>query len=164
MCCYRKYTLNIEKTLMLGKIEGRRRGDDRGWDGWMASPTRWMWVWVNSGSWWWTRRPGMLRFMGSHSQTLLSYLTELNLCFIFSCLSVLPQFNFKTSRKNLAEENSFLLDNINQKRKKDTSIKKIGDLTLRHTNELDCVVEQSPYCDYPQNYKIKLMQLALGAF
>jgi len=39
-------------------------GDDRGWDGWMASLTRWMWVWVNSGSWWWTGRPGMLRFMG----------------------------------------------------------------------------------------------------
>ena len=40
-------------------------GDDRGWDGWMASPTRWTWVWVNSGSWWWTGRPGALRFMGS---------------------------------------------------------------------------------------------------
>ena len=41
-------------------------GDDRGWDGWMASPTRWTWVWVNSGSWWWTGRPGVLQFMGSH--------------------------------------------------------------------------------------------------
>ena len=40
-------------------------GDDRGWDGWMASPTQWTWVWVDSGSWWWTGRPGMLRFMGS---------------------------------------------------------------------------------------------------
>ena len=40
-------------------------GDDRGWDGWMASPTRWAWVWVNSWSWWWKGRPGMLRFMGS---------------------------------------------------------------------------------------------------
>ena len=39
-------------------------GDDRGWDGWMASPTRWTWVWVNSGSWWWTGRPGVLWFMG----------------------------------------------------------------------------------------------------
>ena len=39
-------------------------GDDRGWDGWMASLTRWTWVWVNSGSWWWTGRPGILRFMG----------------------------------------------------------------------------------------------------
>ena len=40
-------------------------GDDRGWDGWMASPTRWTWVWVNSGSWSWTGRPGVLWFMGS---------------------------------------------------------------------------------------------------
>ena len=40
-------------------------GDDRGWDGWVASLTRWTWVSVNSGSWWWTGRPGVLRFMGS---------------------------------------------------------------------------------------------------
>ena len=40
-------------------------GDDRRWDGWMASLTRWTWVWVNSGSWWWTGRPGVLWFMGS---------------------------------------------------------------------------------------------------
>ena len=39
-------------------------GDDRGWDGGMASLTRWTWVWVNSRSWWWTERPGLLRFMG----------------------------------------------------------------------------------------------------
>ena len=41
---------SFEKTLMLRKIEGRRRGDDRGWDGWMVSPTQWTWVWVISGS------------------------------------------------------------------------------------------------------------------
>jgi len=40
-------------------------GDNRGWDGRMASLTRWTWVWVNSRSWWWTGRPGVLRFMGS---------------------------------------------------------------------------------------------------
>ena len=40
-------------------------GDDREWDGWMASPTRWTWLCVNSGSWWWTGRPGVLRFTGS---------------------------------------------------------------------------------------------------
>ena len=40
-------------------------GNDRGWDGWMASLTQWTWVWVNAGSWWWTGRPGALRFMGS---------------------------------------------------------------------------------------------------
>ena len=39
-------------------------GDDRGWDGWMASPTQWTWVWVSSGSWWWTGRPGVLQSMG----------------------------------------------------------------------------------------------------
>ena len=45
-------------------LGARGEGDDRGWDGWMASLTRWTWVWVNSGSWWWTGRPGVLRFMG----------------------------------------------------------------------------------------------------
>ena len=40
-------------------------GDDRGWDGWMVSPTQWTWVWVDPGSWWWTGRPGVLWFMGS---------------------------------------------------------------------------------------------------
>ena len=64
---------SFAKTLMLGKIESRRRG--WGWDGWMASPTRWMWFWVNSGSWWWTGRPGVLQFMGSQSQTWLSDFT-----------------------------------------------------------------------------------------
>ena len=40
-------------------------GDDREWDGWMASPTQWTWVWVDSGRWWWTGRPGVLLFIGS---------------------------------------------------------------------------------------------------
>ena len=65
------------KTLMLGKIEGGRRRDDRGWDGWMASPTQWTWDWVNSGSWWWTGRPGMLRFMGLQ-RVRHDWVTELN--------------------------------------------------------------------------------------
>ena len=51
-------------------------GDDRGWDGWMASLTWWAWVWVNCGSWWWTGRPGVLRFMGSQSRTRLSNWAE----------------------------------------------------------------------------------------
>ena len=58
---------SLEKTLILGGIEGRRRRGDRGWDGLMASPTRWTWVCVNSGSWWWTGRPGVLWFMGLQS-------------------------------------------------------------------------------------------------
>ena len=52
-------------------------GDGRGWDGWMASPTQWTWVWVNSGSWWWTGRPGMLKSMGSQ-RVGHDWVTELN--------------------------------------------------------------------------------------
>ena len=48
-------------------LEAGGEGDDRGWDGWMASLTPWTWVWANSGSWWWTGRPGVLRFMGSQT-------------------------------------------------------------------------------------------------
>ena len=52
-------------------------GDDRGWDGWLASLTQWTWVWVNSGSWWWTGRPGVLQFMGSQ-RVGHDWATELN--------------------------------------------------------------------------------------
>ena len=47
------------------KLRVGGKGDDRGWDGWMASPTQWTWVWVNSGSWWWTGRPDVLQSMAS---------------------------------------------------------------------------------------------------
>ena len=55
---------SFEKTLML-RLRAGGEGDDRGWDGWMASPTQWTWVWASSGSWWWTGRPGVLQSMGS---------------------------------------------------------------------------------------------------
>ena len=51
--------------------------DDRGWDGWMVSPTKWTWVWVDSGSWWWTGRPGVLQFMESQ-RVGHDWVTELN--------------------------------------------------------------------------------------
>ena len=47
------------------RLRAGGEGNDRGWDGWMASPTQWTWVWVDSESWWWTGRPGVLWFMGS---------------------------------------------------------------------------------------------------
>ena len=68
-------------------------GDDKGWDGWMASLTRWTWVWVNSGSWWWTGRPGMLRCMGSQ-RVRHDWATELN-------WTESKIINTKTPKKNL---------------------------------------------------------------
>ena len=56
---------SLEKTLTLGGLGSGGEGVDRRWDGWMASPTRWTWVWVNSRSWWRTQRPGVLQFMAS---------------------------------------------------------------------------------------------------
>ena len=58
-------TDSLEKTLMLERLKAGGEGDDRGWDGWMASLTQWAWVWVNSGNWWWTGRPRVLQSMGS---------------------------------------------------------------------------------------------------
>ena len=72
-----------EKSWLTGKLwcwEGLgagEEGDDREWDGWMASLTQWTWVWVNSGSWWWTGRPGLLWFMGSQ-RVGHDWATELN--------------------------------------------------------------------------------------
>ena len=66
---------SLEKTLMLESLKAGGEGDDRGWDDWMASPTQWTWVWMDSGSWWWTGRPGVLRFMGSQR---VCHLTELS--------------------------------------------------------------------------------------
>ena len=65
---------SFEKVLMMGKIEGRRRGRQMRW---LDGTTQWTWVWVNSGSWWWTRRPGVLRFMWSQ-RVRHNWATELN--------------------------------------------------------------------------------------
>ena len=86
-------------------------GDDRGWDGWMVSLTRWTWVWVNSRSWWWTGRPGMLRFMGSQSRTRPSDWSDL----------IWPLFNsqilfflyFKLERINLWTSLTIIISKCN---------------------------------------------------
>ena len=96
---------SLEKTLMRGGIGGRMRRGNRGWDGWMASPTRWTWVCVKSGSWWRTGRPGVLQFMGSqrvgHNWTTelnwtSSSLTVLHCDPWFSIVWFLSNFNFST--------------------------------------------------------------------
>ena len=62
-------TDSLEKTVIWERLKADGEGDNRRWDGWMASPTQWTWVWVNSGSWWWTGRPSVLQSMGSQSWT-----------------------------------------------------------------------------------------------
>ena len=74
-------------------------GEDRGWDGWMASLTQWTWVWVTSRTWWWTGRPGMLQSMGK-SQTHPSNWTEAMgpdaMILVFWMLSFKPAFSLSS--------------------------------------------------------------------
>ena len=68
---------HLKRPWCWGRLKVGGEGDDRGWDGWMASLTEWKWVWVNPGSWWWTGRPGMLQSMGSQ-RVGHNWATELN--------------------------------------------------------------------------------------
>ena len=56
---------HLKRLWCCGRLRAGGEGDDTGWDGWMASLTQWTWVWVSSGSWWWTGKCGVLQFMGS---------------------------------------------------------------------------------------------------
>ena len=58
-------TDSFEKTLMIERLKAGGEGDSRGWNDWMASLTKWTWVWVDSGSWWLTGKPGVLQSMAS---------------------------------------------------------------------------------------------------
>ena len=86
------YTVFIVFTTVKGKL--RAGGDDRGWDGWMASPTQRTWVWVNSGSWWWTGRPGVLQFMGSQ-RVGHDWATELDWTTVFCWIKMSKQVKVK---------------------------------------------------------------------
>ena len=86
-------TDSLEKTMILGKTETGGKGNDRGWDGWMASQTQWTWVWVVSRIWWWTGKPGVLQPMGwqrvGHDWATELIWTQLILvCVWFTCKCV----------------------------------------------------------------------------
>ena len=73
------------------RLKVRGEGDDRGWDGWMASPTQWTWwIWISSGNWWWTGKPGILQSMGSW-RVRQGWATELN-CVLG--LPKIPNYSF----------------------------------------------------------------------
>ena len=82
-----------KKTWCWERLRAGGEGDDSGWDGWMASPIQWTWVWVISRSWWWTGRPGVLQFMGSQ-RVRHDWATELNWFAIWKLLET-----FKKSTK-----------------------------------------------------------------
>ena len=56
---------HLKRSWCWERLKAGGKGDDRGWDGWMVSPTWWTWVWLSSGSWWWTGKPGVLWSMWS---------------------------------------------------------------------------------------------------
>ena len=72
-----KELTHLKKPWCCERLKAGGEGDDRGWDGWMASPTQWTGVWVSSGSWWWTGRPGVLHSTGSQ-RVRQDWPTELN--------------------------------------------------------------------------------------
>ena len=78
------------------RLKARGEGDDRIWDGWMASSSRWTWVWVDSGSWLWTGRPGVLRFMGSQ-RVGHDWATELNWTFSLNVVFITINFPLRTT-------------------------------------------------------------------
>ena len=77
-CHLMRRTDSLEKPRCWGRLKSGGEGDDRRWDGRMASPTRWTWVWASSGSWWWTGKPCMLQSMGSQ-RVGHEWVTELSL-------------------------------------------------------------------------------------
>ena len=72
-----KELTHLKRSWCWERLKVGGEGDDRGWDGWMASSTQWTWIWVNSGGWWWTVRPGVLQSMGwqrvGHNWTELNW-------------------------------------------------------------------------------------------
>ena len=93
-CC--KELTHWKKPWCWEKSKVGGKGDNRGWDGWMSSPTRLTWVWVSSRSWWWTGKPGMLQSMGS--QTVgHDWVTELNWFTWLWCAGRIPEVFFLPS-------------------------------------------------------------------
>ena len=86
---------SLGKTLMLGKIKGRRRRSNRRWDGWIELPTQWTWIWANFRRWWRTGKPGILQCIGSQrvrhewvTESMKEQIISSAFSFLFVCLFV----------------------------------------------------------------------------
>ena len=128
------------------RFKERGEGHDRGWDDWMTSLTQWTWVWVTSASWWWTGRPGVLRFMGSqrvghdwatelnwteeysnyHTSALISHTGKVLLKILLAGFNCVWTVNFQTFKLDLekAEEPEIKLPTSDESSKKQESSRK----------------------------------------
>ena len=106
-------TDSFEKALILGKIEGGREEDDRGWDGWMVSLTQCTWVWVNSGSWWWTGRPACCSPWGRKeldTTEQLNWVTEQHPCLDSFLCDISSTLDYDNQKCLLSVVKCFLID------------------------------------------------------
>ena len=128
----REYTLatwweelsHLKRPWCWERLRAGGEGDDRGWDGWMASPTQWTWVWVDSGSWWWKGRPGVLQFMGRKELDMTEQLnwTELKRYILIYLICIkLTNIGFELGYK---EKVKYILPNIDFYRPYSQTIKK----------------------------------------
>ena len=69
------------------RLKAGGEGDDRGWDGWMASPMQWTWIWASPGNWWWTGKPGVLQSTGSQKSGMTKWLNWTEEHFIWIVLN-----------------------------------------------------------------------------
>ena len=90
---------SLKRSWCWERLRAGGEGDDKGWDGWMASPTQWTWVWVDSGSWWWTGRPSVLQFMGLQ-RVRNDWVTELN-------WTEFPNYSGTKQAETCSEANTF---------------------------------------------------------
>ena len=97
-------------------LKGGGEGDDRGWDGWMALLTRWAWVWANSGSWWWTGKPGMLQSMGSQRVDMTEQLNWTESSWLILCQELYSTSSVKLSAYLNQVGETHLLKQFSQQR------------------------------------------------
>ena len=106
---YFENTTHLKRPWCWERLKVGGEGNDRGWDGWMATPTQWAWVWVNSRSWWWTGRPGMLQSMLSQ-RVWHNWATELNWT---ETTILMPLFGFHSLHNLIFQDGKCSLKDLN---------------------------------------------------
>ena len=137
------------------RLKAGGEGDDRGWDGWMASPTQWTWVWVSSGSWWWTGKSGVLQSMASH-RVRHDWVTQLNstdnphqikdINFVIQCNYFLLSYYFLNISVLQKGNKEFLANFHNNQSQPIPNLVQLMDVTiwLHKTSRINSIIQLSP--------------------